>query len=189
MLKLETAAKITYADLPDFEAYIVVEDLEKFKAYKNNYSWLAIDSCIKQVYAGRTGVVLFRPLEDIKPFFLVAPGADTSYLVRRLIGSDGSLITSTEKRAEANYSTGIEKSGCRYRRARFDYAGTGVKWIRMHRLVLAAFAKISEDCKELKLEVDHRDGNPANNSLKNLELVTHSENMRRIKFQQMGVAF
>ena len=42
----------------------------------------------------------------------------------------------------------------------------------VHRLVLAAFIGVSE------LEVNHKDGNKANNTLDNLEYVTPSENVR-----------
>lgn len=44
--------------------------------------------------------------------------------------------------------------------------------IKVHRLVAAAFIENPEN----KKCINHKDGNPANNNLSNLEWVTHSEN-------------
>lgn len=46
-------------------------------------------------------------------------------------------------------------------------------WFYIHRLVAESFIPNPEG----KLEVNHKDGNPSNNNIKNLEWVTKSENM------------
>lgn len=44
----------------------------------------------------------------------------------------------------------------------------------MHRLVAKHFL----ECFDKKLEVNHKDGNKENNNIKNLEMVTRSENLK-----------
>lgn len=50
---------------------------------------------------------------------------------------------------------------------------------RLHKLVLEAFTDYRSKGYVLYQEIDHIDGNKANNHLINLEVVTHKENMRR----------
>lgn len=50
------------------------------------------------------------------------------------------------------------------------------KWYFIHRLVAATFLQAPES---ERLEIDHIDGNKTNNHYKNLQWVTHAENIRK----------
>ena len=52
----------------------------------------------------------------------------------------------------------------------------GSKSIKVHRLVALVFLDLPLKCKTL--EINHKDGNKQNNNLDNLEVVTHSQNIR-----------
>ena len=60
----------------------------------------------------------------------------------------------------------------------YDCNGNRVA-IKVHRLVALYF--IPTDNK--KLEINHKDGNPKNNSFTNLEWVTHKENVQKYRMQ------
>ena len=51
------------------------------------------------------------------------------------------------------------------------------RWVYIHRIVAATFLR--PPANSIPWEVDHKDGNRSNNVVDNLEVVTHSENMRR----------
>lgn len=55
---------------------------------------------------------------------------------------------------------------------RIDIPMKKVKFLKMHRLIAAAFYGRKDE-----LDVNHRDGNPSNNILSNLEYTTRSENI------------
>ena len=79
-------------------------------------------------------------------------------------------IFNMEKRIEMRQ----EKTG-KYFRVRLTYGIN--KHLLVHRMVWEAF-----NGPILKgYDIDHLDGNPANNSLDNLEMVTHQENLKRRK--------
>lgn len=59
---------------------------------------------------------------------------------------------------------------------RVDIRVTQAKTQMIHRLVALAFIGLPLGRREL--EINHKDGNKANNRLDNLEVVTHSQNMR-----------
>lgn len=55
--------------------------------------------------------------------------------------------------------------------------GKGRKHFKVHRLVAMAFIPNPEG----KPQINHKDGNPGNNSITNLEWVTNKENMQKAR--------
>lgn len=89
---------------------------------------------------------------------------------RYLIGTDGTVWS---KRRNKFIAQRLDKDG--YPRVNL-YEGTRVQTVRIHRLLALAFIK--NDDPEIKKEVNHIDGNKANNELSNLEWVTSSKNQK-----------
>lgn len=80
----------------------------------------------------------------------------------RIKNNKGELIQPTSCRKRGGYlQVGLSKSGKR-------------RWFRVHRLVWEAFYGPVPD----GYEINHKDTNPRNNRLENLNLLTRSENIR-----------
>lgn len=100
---------------------------------------------------------------------------------RYLISTKGRAISTVKNITPLKLQT--DKIGYKFIRmypedARFGYYpnGRGVipKLEKIHRLVLQAFSPTKDE----SLQVNHKDGDKANNKLENLEWMTHSDNIR-----------
>lgn len=163
------------------QVILVVEDVDRWNNYKNNYDWSKFDPKIAEAAARcKDSVLRIRPIEDFYTSnFLNLPLTEHGvHFVQMLITENGDVIRAY-KNGRVNCALGTLKDGAgSYRRAWF-YGYARKIYMRVHRLVIAAFGVVPADFKERSLEVDHVDGDKSNNSINNLELVTHSENVLR----------
>lgn len=77
------------------------------------------------------------------------------------------------RRGKTHDPIGVEKKG--YLESGITWEGKRY-WLRLHRVVFISHHGVPAE----GLEVDHVNGRACDNRLRNLELVTHRENMRRM---------
>lgn len=106
----------------------------------------------------------WKDIKDYEGYYQVSNLGGIKSMDRKVIRSDGkvlnlkSKIMNPSKNSKGYYLVDLRKNGTRNTQ-------------RMHRLVAAAFLGESD------LEVNHKDGDKFNNSLENLEYMTHVENI------------
>lgn len=110
------------------------------------------------------------------------------YETKYLVSNYGRIFDTVYKKfISSHYISYVMRNGVKYKlnkpRPTVYININGVtKHYYVGRVVLMAFNPI--DNYE-NMEVDHKDGNPDNNLLSNLEWVTHDENMRRAKINDL----
>lgn len=107
----------------------------------------------------------FKPIKDYEGLYEVSDKGRVKSVERTCIRKNGWPLTTKEKFLKQGYSpdgyklVGLSKNG-------------KISTKKVHRLVALAFLDNSD-----KIEVNHKDGNPENNNVSNLEWVSRSENL------------
>ena len=123
---------------------------------------------------------LWKDIENYEGYYQVSDLGNVRALYREFIGKDGKWKRYPERQLRFDESTTPHRLSYRRVTLSKDYK---TKRILVHRLVAQAFLPNPES-KEF---VNHIDNNGLNNSLQNLEWVTHAENM--IHAQKQGRLF
>jgi hypothetical protein len=132
---------------------IMREELKAFVGHEPTLSVEALSPC------------KWKPVVGYEGYYGISDTGEVRSIKRKVPTANG-------LRTIANRKMGTRVNNCGYTDIRLSSAGK-TKTTFLHILLAKAFIPNPEN----KPEVNHKDGNKANNALSNLEWVTHSENM------------